>query len=149
MFCLQFSQNGLKHSWFFLVTHALHTVKFRTFSQTVLLRCSLFVLCFSKHERLLKFLLTDAHGTRSSEYIHGGTDLHSLHVSPYLCVAPRLHPLLQPLHTHSSPRTHKTVYNMIMPIYVIHQVHYFFGYYLSVEICPRNSIPRKQRSCSL
>jgi len=99
MFLLQFGQNGLKHSRFFLVTHTLHTGKFHTFSQTVL-PPSLFVLCFSKHERLLKLLLQNSHGTRSSEYIHGGTDLQSQHVSPHLCVVPRSHPLLQPLHTY-------------------------------------------------
>jgi len=150
MFCLQFSQNGLKHSWFFFVTHTLHTRQFRTFSQTVFLPPSLFVLCFSKHERLLKFLLQDSHGTLSSAKVHGGIDLQSLHVSPHLWVSPRLHPLLQPLHTYlcaiASVRlfiTWKCLYS------VIHQVNSFFGFYLTIKICSRNSILRKRQSCTL
>ena len=50
----------------------------------------------------------------------------------------------------SRPRPRKTVYHVIMSLYVIiHQVNSFFGFYLSVEICLRISILRKRRSYTL
>jgi len=132
----------------FFVTHTLHTVQFRTFSQTVL-PSSLFVLCFSKHERLLKFV---ARLARDSFFrVHTRRNR--------LAVATRLSALMR--HATSTSfitafayisrlRTRKTVYHVVMSLYVvIHQVNSFFGFYLSVEHCPRNLILRKQRSYTL
>jgi len=71
----------------------------------------------------------------SSKNVYGGTDLQSLHVSPHLCVTPRLHPLLHPLHTYCRVLAPVRLYHMKMSIYVIiHQVNSFFGFYLPVEI---------------
>jgi len=60
----------------------------------------IFILCLSKHAGLLKFLLHDSHGIRTSGNAHGGTDMQSLHDCSRLCVTSRLHPLLQPLKTY-------------------------------------------------
>jgi len=67
----------------FHVTHVSHGAISHLFADGLALQ---FVLCFSKHARLLKFLMQDSHRTLSSEYVHGGIDLQSLHVSPHLCV---------------------------------------------------------------
>ena len=50
----------------------------------------------------------------------------------------------------SSHCTRKIVYHMIMPLYVIiHQVNSFLFLPVHRNKCPRNSILRKQRSCTL
>ena len=141
MFILQFGQNGLKHSWFFLVTHTLHTGQFRTFSQTIL-PPSLFVLCFSKHARLLKFLLQDSHGTLSSANVHGGIDLQSLHVLRTYA-SRHVHILYYSLCIHAfALRTRKIVYHVVMSLYIIiHQVNSFLRFpcpskYMSSQFNP-------------
>ena len=145
MFLLKFGQNGLKHSSFFLVTHALHTGQFRTFSQTVL-PSSLFVLCFSKHERLLKFLLQDSHMTRTRRNRLAVTT----RLSALMRHATFTSFIISFAYIPSRHCTRKIVYHMVMSLYVIiQQVNSFFGFYLSVEIRHRNLILRKRRSCTL
>ena len=53
----------------------------------------------TKYARLLKFLLHDSHGIRTSEDSHGGTDMQSLHARSHLCITSVLHRLLHALHT--------------------------------------------------
>jgi hypothetical protein len=47
---------------------------------------NLFVLCFSKHVWFLNVLLHASHGIRTSDTMHGGMDMQSVHASRHLCV---------------------------------------------------------------
>ena len=80
---VQFAQYGLKHSCFLFVSRLPHEAHFFICSQNFFPR-NLILLCLSKYTRLLKVLLHDSHGIRTSENAHGGTDNHYTTVRIYV-----------------------------------------------------------------
>jgi len=127
MFCLQFVQNGLKHSCFFLVTHKLHTAQFRTFSKADLPPPRLLALFF-KTRATSKFSI--ARLARDS--IFGVRTLRNrLAVTARLSALTR-HATFVPFITASAyilsrPCTRRTVYHVVMSRHVvIKEVNSFF-----------------------